>query len=174
MQAIVSNRLRGWGATVLRAVVGLIFLAHGAQKLFGMGFGGVAGMMEGLGLPAPALAAGVLILVELVGGAALVLGLFTRLAAVPLAVSMLVATLMVHLPNGFYASSGGIEFTLLLTAACLALAMTGPGKAALDRIPATTVRRPKASSRQTATGEGSARGLRRTGGWENEQSAPYS
>jgi uncharacterized membrane protein YphA (DoxX/SURF4 family) len=53
MQAIAPNRLRGWGATVLRAVVGLIFVAHGAQKLFGEGFGGVAGMMEGLGMPAP-------------------------------------------------------------------------------------------------------------------------
>ena len=134
MQASTPNRLQGWGITVLQTVVGLIFLAHGAQKLFDMGFGGVAGMMEGLGIPAPALTALVLTLVELIGGAALILGIFTRLAAVPLAVSMLVATLMVHLPNGFFSSSGGVEFTLLLTGACVALAMTGPGEAALDRV----------------------------------------
>jgi putative oxidoreductase len=92
MRIIASSRLPGWGATVLRAVVGLIFLAYGAQKLFGEGFGGVAGMTEGLGIPLPILAAVALLLVELAGGAALILGLFTRLAAVPLALSMLVAT----------------------------------------------------------------------------------
>ena len=110
MQATMHNRLRGWGVTVLRVVSGLIFLAHGAQKLFGVGLGGVAGTMEGFGIPAPAL------------------------AAVPLAVSMLVATLLVHLPNGLFAQEGGVEYTLLLTVACVALAMTGPGEAALDRV----------------------------------------
>ena len=120
MQAIVSGRLGGWGPTLLRVVVGLIALAHGLQKLFGQGFDGVAGMMEGLGIPAPALAAVALVLTEVVGGVALILGLFTRLSAVPLAFSMLVATLMVHLPNGFFAREGGIEYTLLLTVACVA------------------------------------------------------
>jgi putative oxidoreductase len=114
MQAIASDRLRGWGPTILRVVVGLIFLAHGTQKLLGQGFGGVGDMMEGIGVPAPAVAAVALVLVELVGGAALVLGLFTRLLAVPLAFSMLVATVTVHLPNGFFSSGGGVEFTLLL------------------------------------------------------------
>jgi uncharacterized membrane protein YphA (DoxX/SURF4 family) len=52
-QTVVSNRLRGWGATSLRVVVGLIFLAHGGQKLLGEGLVGVAGMMEGLGTPWP-------------------------------------------------------------------------------------------------------------------------
>ena len=71
MQATMHNRLRGWGVTVLRVVSGLIFLAHGAQKLFGVGLGGVAGMMESFGIPAPALAAVALTLVELVGSVAL-------------------------------------------------------------------------------------------------------
>jgi putative oxidoreductase len=133
MQAIASDRLRGWGPTILRVVVGLIFLAHGTQKLLGQGFGGVGDMMEGIGVPAPAVAAVALVLVELVGGAALVLGLFTRLLAVPLAFSMLVATVTVHLPNGFFSSGGGVEFTLLLTVACVALALTGSGEASLDR-----------------------------------------
>jgi putative oxidoreductase len=111
MQAIAFDRLGVWGPTLLRVVVGLISLTHGTQKLFGEGFDGVASMMEGLGVPAPALAAVALVLTEVVGGAALILGLFTRLAAVPLALSMLVATVLVHLPNGFFSSSGGVEFS---------------------------------------------------------------
>ena len=65
-------------------VVGLIFIAHGSQKLLGQGLGGVVGTTEGLGIPASAESAVALVLVELVGGAALILGFFTRLFAVPL------------------------------------------------------------------------------------------
>jgi putative oxidoreductase len=179
MQAIASDRLEGWGPTLLRVVVGLISLVHGSQKLFGEGFDGVAGMMEGLGVPAPALAAVTLVLTEVVGGAALILGLFTRLAAVPLAFSMLVATVLVHLPNGFFSSSGGVEFTLLLTVACVALALTGPGKASLDRvvaglgIPLTGERRlAEAPARETAAGGDYVRGSHRAGSREEVQIHP--
>lgn len=133
MDADKIVRMQGWGLTVLRVVVGLVFLVHGAQKLFVFGFGGVTGLLSGLGVPAPGLFAVVVTLVELVGGIALILGLFTRLAALALAVDMLVATLTVHLPNGFFAQDGGYEFTLLLLAAGVALAVAGPGEAALDR-----------------------------------------
>ncbi len=127
-------------------------------------------------------AAVALILVELLGGAALILGLFTRLAAVPLAFSMLVATVLVHLPNGFFSSSGGIEYTLLLTVACVALAMTGPGEAALDRILARRgilltgeeVRYSKARPRETATGGGFARNPYSAGNREKKQESPSS
>ena len=181
MQAIASDRLGRWGPTLLRVMVGLISLTHGTQKLFGEGFDGVASMMEGLGVPTPALAAVALVLTEVVGGAALILGLFTRLAAVPLAFSMLVATVLVHLPNGFFSSSGGIEFTLLLTVACVALALTGPGKASLDRVlarrgsPLTGERHPtEAPARETATGEDYARVPHRVGGREEVQAQPTS
>jgi putative oxidoreductase len=160
-------------------VVGLISLAHGTQKLFGEGFDGVAAMMEGLGVPAPALAAVALVLTEVVGGAALILGLFTRLAAVPLAFSMLVATVLVHLPNGFFSSNGGIEFTLLLTVACAALALTGPGKASLDHvlarrgIPLTGERRlAEAPARKTAAGGNYAQVPHRVGGREEVEIQP--
>jgi putative oxidoreductase len=167
MQAIAFDRLRGWGPTILRVVVGLIFLAHGTQKLLGQGFGGVGDMMEGIGVPVPAVAA---VVVELVGGAALVLGLFTRLLAVPLAFSMLVATVTVHLPNGFFSSGGGVEFTLLLTVACVALALTGSGEASLDRFLARRripfmgeEGRAETSARETMTGGDHARVPHRVG-----------
>ena len=143
MEAEGVARMQGWGLTILRIVVGLVFFVHGFQKLFLMGFDGVAGMMEGLGVPAPGLFAVILTLVELLGGLALILGLFTRLVAIPLAIDMLVATLMVHLPNGFSVlPNGGYEFTLVLLATSVALAVAGPGEAALDRFLANRTNNP--------------------------------
>jgi putative oxidoreductase len=139
---VEAVRTQGWGLTVLRVVVGIVFLVHGGQKLFFMGFGGVAGFLGSLGVPAPGLFAVIVTLVELLGGLALILGLFTRVVAVLLAVDMLVATLTVHLPNGFFVSAGGYEFTLVLLAASVALAVAGPGEAALDKTLATRTNNP--------------------------------
>jgi putative oxidoreductase len=139
---VEAVRTQGWGLTVLRVVVGIVFLVHGGQKLFFMGFGGVAGFLGSLGVPAPGLFAVIVTLVELLGGLALILGLFTRVVAVLLAVDMLVATLTVHLPNGFFVSAGGYEFTLVLLAASVALAVAGPGEAALDKALATRTNNP--------------------------------
>ncbi len=123
---------RGWGLTVLRIVVGIVFLVHGLQKLLVMGFGGVAGFFGSLGVPAPGLFAVLVTLVEVLGGLALIVGLLTRLAAILLALDMLVAILTVHLPNGFFVNNGGYEFPLVLLASCVALAVAGAGEAALD------------------------------------------
>jgi putative oxidoreductase len=139
---VEAVRTQGWGLTVLRVVVGIVFLVHGGQKLFLMGFGGVAGFLDSLGVPAPGLFAVIVTLVELLGGLALILGLFTRVVAVLLAVDMLVATLTVHLPNGFFVSAGGYEFTLVLLAASVALAVAGPGEAALDKALAARTNNP--------------------------------
>ena len=133
MNANGLTQIQGWGITVLRVVVGIVFLAHGGQKLFVWGFGGVAGFLGQVGIPAPMLAAVVVTLVELLGGLALLLGLFTRWAAIPLAINMAVAILTVHLRAGFFLPNG-YEFALTLLAANVALILLGSGEASLDSL----------------------------------------
>jgi putative oxidoreductase len=123
----------GWGVLPLRAVVGLVFVAHGAQKLFGFGLAGTAGFLGGLGIPLPTLAAAVVIAVELVGGFALLLGAGTRIVALLLAGDMLVAMLAVHVHGGFFAPDG-VEFVLTLFGACLTLAGLGAGPWSVDEV----------------------------------------
>lgn len=128
-----NTSLQSWGITILRVVVGVVFLVHGLQKLFG-GVEMVSGMLGGIGLPLPQIMAIVLIAVETLGGAALILGLFTRYAGVLLAITMLVALFTVHLANGFFVRDGGYEFVLTLMGASGALALTGSGALALDQL----------------------------------------
>ena len=119
------------GIALIRVVVGIVFIAHGWQKLTVMGFDGVAGFFGTLGVPLPGVAAVVVTLLELVGGVLLLAGLFTRWIALPLAATMVVAILTVHLPNGF-TGQGGYEFTLVLLASLLGLALTGAGAFSAD------------------------------------------
>lgn len=128
------NITAAWGIALLRVVTGIIFLMHGQQKLFEFGIGGVSGMMTGLGVPAPGLMAIVVTLVELVGGIALIFGAFTRIAALLVAIDVLVAFFLVHLPNGFFATNGGVELVLLLATVGVTLFLTGPGAMALDSL----------------------------------------
>jgi putative oxidoreductase len=122
------------GIAILRIVVGIIFLAHGAQKLFVIGFGNVTHMFGSMGIPMPHVAAIVVTLVEFIGGILLVLGLGTRWAAILLAIDMAVAIGKVHLHNGLFSSKGGFEFPLALLAASIALALAGPGSPALESL----------------------------------------
>jgi putative oxidoreductase len=125
----VSNQ--SWAIAVLRVVVGIVFLAHGWQKLFVYGFHGTAGFFAGAGIPLPAVSSVVVTLVEFLGGIALLVGLLTRWAAALNGFDMLVAILAVHLKKGFF-SPMGVEYPLTLLAACLLLAALGPGAASVD------------------------------------------
>jgi putative oxidoreductase len=121
------------GLAVLRIVTGLIFLAHGYQKFFIMGIDGTTGFFTQLGIPLPGVAAVLVATLEALGGIALILGLFTRIVAIPLAIDMLSAIFFFHAKNGFFVP-GGIEFVLLLMSAAIALALAGPGSPSLDSL----------------------------------------
>jgi putative oxidoreductase len=126
------------GLLLLRLVVGLTLAAHGAQKLFGW-FGGpgldaTGQIMATLGFQPGrrhALMAG---LVEAGGGLLLALGFLTPVAAAVVFAVMLVAGVSVHVKQGFFLTSGGYEYTLVLGLAGLAIAFTGPGALSLDAL----------------------------------------
>lgn len=128
----------GWDALALRLPAGIIFAAHGAQKLFGW-FGGYG--LEGTGqwLASIGLAPGYLMALlaggaEFFGGLALIIGLLVRPAAAVLAFTMLVAIFTVHIGNGLFMSNNGYEFGLALLAISVSLALSGAGRASLDRL----------------------------------------
>lgn len=127
-----------WGPLALRLPVGIIFAAHGAQKLFGWfgGYGieGTGQWMASIGLAPGELMALLAGSAEFFGGLALVFGLLVRPAAIALAVTMLVAIFSVHFANGLFLDNGGYEFGLALLAASLSLAFTGAGRASLDAL----------------------------------------
>lgn len=121
---------------VLRLVLGGVFVAHGAQKLFGSfggpGIEGTTGFHEQLGIK-PARPMAVLAgLTEFLGGILVVAGFLTPLAALALIGVMAVAVLTVKLKNGFFAANGGYEYNLVLAAVALALALAGGGAYGLD------------------------------------------
>lgn len=124
------------GLAALRVVIGGIFAAHGAQKLFVYGIEGVTGGFAGMGIPMPGVTGPLTGVVELAAGLALVVGLMTRLAGVGLAVIMLGAIGMVHLGAGFWAPNG-VEFPLALLAGAATLALAGAGRYSLDTALAT-------------------------------------
>ncbi len=117
---------------VLRIAVGAIFVAHGAQKLFGIfGGGGMdafSGFVGSLGFAPAFLWAWAAALSEFVCGICLILGVLPRISAAMLSIVMLAAIAKVHAPNGFFAANGGFEFQMLILAACVSLILTGSGK----------------------------------------------
>ncbi len=128
------------GLTVLRVVLGVVFIAHGAQK-FAQGIPNVSRGFAGMGVPLAELAAPLVAGLELVGGAFLVLGIATRVVGALLAVNMVVAGLLAHATAGFFAQQGGFEYVLVLAVGSLAVALTGPGRLSLDALLLRTVRR---------------------------------
>lgn len=126
-----------YGLVLLRFAPALVFLMHGGGRLLGVGpyagsVGGFAGFLGGQGVPAAIAFAWLVTLLEVLGGLALIAGALTRLIAIGLAVNMLVATAIVHLPNGYAVGDGGYELALLLAMVMAGLALTGPGEKSVD------------------------------------------
>lgn len=139
------------GLLLLRLGLGVIFVAHGGQKLFGW-WGGrglaatVQGFETGLGIPAPL--AYLAVFTEFFGGLAVIVGVLARLAALGLGVTMIVAMAKVHLAHGFFLANpskpdagSGIEFNLALLAMSLAVLLAGPGRLAIADLEPRLLRR---------------------------------
>jgi putative oxidoreductase len=120
-----------WSVLALRIATGLVFFMHGWQKLQG-GVPGVAGFLTSLSFPMPEVFAVLLITGEVVGGLALILGVWTRLASLVLVIIAVVALFTVHVANGFFISNGGIEFILLLLVSAFTFFTWGGGKYSVD------------------------------------------
>ncbi|MCU0920277.1 MAG: DoxX family protein [Burkholderiaceae bacterium] len=127
----------GAAALALRIPIGIIFIAHGAQKLFGWfggyGLDGTGQFFGSIGLNPGYLMALLAGAAEFFGGLALVFGILVRPAAAALSFAMLVAIFAVHFSKGFFLDKGGYEYALALFAASLALLFSGAGRWSVDR-----------------------------------------
>lgn len=134
----VLNSTQGLDTIPVRLGAGVIFMAHGAQKLFGWfggyGLAGTAGWMESIGLTPGYLLALLAGSAEFFGGLLLLLGLLVRPSAVVLAFTMLIAIFAVHFENGLFMANNGYEFALSLLVISLALAIRGAGSFSLDQV----------------------------------------
>ena len=147
MKALIKNITRstaGFSTLALRVPVGIIFMAHGAQKLFGWfgGYGleGTGQWMASIGLTPGYLMALMAGSSEFFGGLFLLLGLLTRPTALVLSFTMLVAIFSVHIGNGLFLTNNGYEFGLALLAATVSLTFSGAGKFALDNLFASRIK----------------------------------
>ncbi len=131
-----------WAITVIRVVLGVIFFAHGAQKVLGWfgGYGlkGTTGYFTSMGLPLPI--AYLVCFFEFLGGIGLVLGLLTRPAALAVAIVMVGAIVTVHWANGFFVNwemkpgkGHGFEANLAFLAMAVACLIAGGGALSIDR-----------------------------------------
>lgn len=146
MKAIFQTE-DSWSSLVLRIILGVVFFAHGSQKMLGWfggyGFSGtMAFFTQQMHIPAPLVF--LLIIAEFPGCLGLIVGLLSRIVAFGIACEMVGAILMVHLPSGFFMNwSGknageGFEYHLLVIAICVALMISGSGKWSVDRAIAGT------------------------------------
>lgn len=130
------DRFRDFGPLCLRVVLGVVMMAHGSQKLFGAfgggGLSGTSGFFDQIGLRPGLFWATVVAVVETFGGLLVFVGFLTRAASVLIAITMFVAMVHVHFPNGFFLKDSGVEFALVLFSMATALAFLGPGALAAD------------------------------------------
>jgi putative oxidoreductase len=144
-----------WGQLALRVPIGIVFAAHGAQKLFGWfggyGLSGTGEYMASIGLEPGYLMALLAGSAEFFGGLALIAGLLVRPAAAVLAFTMVVAIFAAHFAAGFFLANGGYEYGLVLLAASVSLLVSGAGAVSLDTALARRVKAPAGVTPRTGS-----------------------
>ncbi|WP_152396489.1 DoxX family protein [Paenibacillus guangzhouensis] len=120
------------GILIIRLVIGLLFIGHGAQKLFGMfgghGLRGTAGWLESIGMKPGMLMAFMAGAGELVGGLLFASGIWLTIGAALIVITMLVSIVTVHGKNGLWITAGGYEYNLVLIAVAVGIAFIGGGQ----------------------------------------------
>ncbi len=129
-----STILRDIATLVARLGLGLVFIAHGWQKFDTNGLDATAAGFEGMGIPLPTVSAYFSTFVELVGGGALILGIFTPIVGILLFLNMLGAFVFVHYEAGIFVGDGGYELVLALGVGSLLVAAVGAGRISLDAV----------------------------------------
>ncbi|MCO7125011.1 DoxX family protein [Sporolactobacillus shoreicorticis] len=126
------------GILIIRLILGLSFVGHGAQKLFGWaggsGLKSTGGFFESIGIKPGFLMAVLAGLSEFIGGILFTLGLLTPLAGIIIAGTMIVAIATVHGKNGYWATQNGFEYNLLIFAVSIGIALTGAGTYSIDAL----------------------------------------
>jgi putative oxidoreductase len=130
-----SNRHERWGLLMLRLIAGLVMFVAGWLKLFEFGVATFAKGLAAEGVPLAELFAWGVTLLEVVGGAFLIIGLLSKPLALLFTIDMVVAILLVSVDIGFLSKTGksGMELNLLLIGAFLAILSAGPGSISIDR-----------------------------------------
>ncbi|WCN38648.1 DoxX family protein [Aneurinibacillus uraniidurans] len=130
--------MMNFGLLLIRLVVGVSFMGHGAQKLFGWfgGYGpkGTGGWMESIGIKPGVMMAVLAGLSELLGGLLFASGFLTPIGAALIVITMLMAIIKVHGPNGYWVTSNGYEYNLLLIVVAIGVALTGAGAYSVDSL----------------------------------------
>ena len=126
--------VRDGALLVARLLLGVVLIAHGWQKVVTNGLGATTEAFTGMGVPAAPVSAAYAGIVELVGGALLLVGAATAVVGVLVVLDMLGAALIVHVGNGIMASDGGWELVGVIGAAALVLAVVGAGRYSVDHV----------------------------------------
>ncbi|MDO4611139.1 DoxX family protein [Corynebacterium sp.] len=126
--------VRDGALLIVRLIVGGIFAAHGWDKIFITGVDATTGYFVGWGIPQAEMTVWLAAMLEMIGGALLVLGLLAPIVAGVLVVEMLIAAWFVHMGNGLFIADGGPEFVLSLIAGLIIIVVFGAGRASLDRV----------------------------------------
>ncbi|APT93758.1 membrane protein [Corynebacterium phocae] len=119
---------------IFRAVLGLVFVAHGVDRIFFTGISATAAQFAQWSIPQPGISAWLAAVLEMVGGSLLVIGLLTTAVAGVLALLAAAAGYFVHFDNGIFYGHGGFEYPLVLTVSLLMIVVFGAGRASLDEV----------------------------------------